>query len=64
MQKQKLKPLGYTQVLSIYFIFTLHKTTLVSRFIAKTVVKPRKNQLNQVKRKKSRFIDKTIYGFK
>ena len=42
MQKQKLKPLGYTQVLSIYFIFTLHKTTLVSRFIAKTVVKPRK----------------------
>ena len=57
-EKKKLKPLGHpagpsglrsgpraqpdAQVVSTYFIFALHETTLVSRFIAKIFVKPPK----------------------
>ena len=66
MRKKKLKPLGHpagpsglssgpraqpdAQVVSTYFIFALHETTLVSRFIAKIFVKPPKNKKKSMKR--------------
>ena len=55
-----------TQVASIYFIFTLHETTLVSRFIAKIVVTPSEisEEFMEPENKKiGRCIPKTIHGF-
>ena len=52
------------QVVSIYFYFALHETTLVSRFLAKIVVKPprRLKKINETRsqKKKIRFPFKTI----
>ena len=53
------------QVVSIYFYFALHETTLVSRFLAKntreTTKKVKKNSWNQITRKKkTRFVFKTL----